>query len=385
MAKKNLESADLAFKSVLIRVDFNIPVDESGDILDDTRILKSLPTIKLCLEKKAKVFLVSHLGRPKIKSQEKKYSLYKVSEKLSKILNIKVDFFNRYFDNDFTKTKIGLFENSRLVDGEIENDQALSKKIAELFDVFVFDAFASAHRAEVTTCGVSKFIKEKYFGLLVKNEITNLNKIINNPKKPILSIVGGSKVSTKLPLLENMIQISDYFIPGGGIANNFLLAQNYFIGSSLSEKNLIEETKKLVKLAEVKNTKIIYPIDCIVSDSIEGFPQSKDSFDSLKPTDMIFDFGPKTSRLINEVVEKAETVLWNGPLGVFEKEQFSESTKNLSLSLSTSDAFKVAGGGDTIMAINKFNILERINYISTAGGAFLDYISGKKLPALEDF
>ena len=385
MLTKYLESADLAFKSVLIRVDFNVPVDDSGNVLDDTRILKSLPTIKLCLEKKAKVFLVSHLGRPKIKSKEKKYLYIKVSEKLSKILNMKVDFFNNYFDNDFKKTKLGLFENSRLVDGEIENDQALSKKIGELFDVFVFDAFASAHRAEVTTSGISKFIKEKYFGLLVKNEITNLNKIINNPKKPILSIVGGSKVSTKLPLLENMIKLSDYFIPGGGIANNFLLAQNRFIGSSLSEKNLIEETKKLVQLAESKKTKIIYPIDCVVSDSIEGAPQPKDSFDSLEPTDMIFDFGPKTSRLINEVVEKAETVLWNGPLGVFEKEQFSESTKNLSLSLSKSDAFKVAGGGDTIMAINKFNILERINYISTAGGAFLDYISGKKLPALEDF
>ena len=385
MLTQYLESADLAFKSVLIRVDFNVPVDDSGNVLDDTRILKSLPTIKLCLEKKAKVFLVSHLGRPKIKSKEKKYSLYKVSEKLSKILNMKVDFFNNYFDNDFKKTKLGLFENSRLVDGEIENDQALSKKIGELFDVFVFDAFASAHRAEVTTSGISKFIKEKYFGLLVKNEITNLNKIINNPKKPILSIVGGSKVSTKLPLLENMIKLSDYFIPGGGIANNFLLAQDRFIGSSLSEKNLIEETKKLVQLAESKKTKIIYPIDCVVSDSIEGAPQPKDSFNSLEPTDMIFDFGPKTSRLINEVVEKAETVLWNGPLGVFEKEQFSESTKNLSLSLSKSDAFKVAGGGDTIMAINKFNILERINYISTAGGAFLDYISGKKLPALEDF
>ena len=164
-----------------------------------------------------------------------------------------------------------------------------------------------------------------------------------------------------------------------------MLAQDCFIGASLSEKNLIEETKKLVQLAESKKTKIIYPIDCVVSDSIEGAPQPKDSFNSLEPTDMIFDFGPKTSRLINEVVEKAETVLWNGPLGVFEKEQFSESTKNLSLSLSKSDAFKVAGGGDTIMAINKFNILESINYISTAGGAFLDYISGKKLPALEDF
>ena len=385
MLKQYLESADLAFKSVLIRVDFNVPVDDSGNVLDDTRILKSLPTIKLCLEKKAKVYLVSHLGRPKVKSQEKKYSLYKVSEKLSKILNMKVDFFNSYFDNDLANTKLGLFENSRLVDGEIENDQALSKKIAELFDVFVFDAFASAHRAEVTTSGVSKFIKEKYFGLLVKNEISNLNKIINNPKKPILSIVGGSKVSTKLPLLENMIQLSDYFIPGGGIANNFLLAQDCFIGASLSEKDLIDETRKLVELAESKKTKIIYPIDCVVSDSIEGSPQLKDSFNSIEPTDMIFDFGPKTSRLISEVVEKAQTVLWNGPLGVFEKEQFSESTKNLSLSLSKSDAFKVAGGGDTIMAINKFNILENINYISTAGGAFLDYISGKKLPALEDF
>jgi phosphoglycerate kinase len=385
MAKKSLESADLAFKSVLIRVDFNVPVDENGDILDDTRILKSLPTIKLCLEKKAKVFLVSHLGRPKVKSKEKKHSLRKVSEKLSRILNMKVDFFSSYFDNDFSKTNIGLFENSRLVDGEIENDQALSKKISDLFDVFVFDAFASAHRAEVTTCGVSKFIEEKYFGLLVKNEIMNLNKIINNPSKPILSIVGGSKVSTKLPLLENMIQISDYFIPGGGIANNFLLAHNCFIGASLSEKNLINETKKLIKLAETKKTKIIYPIDCVVSDSIEGSPQLKDSFDSLKPNDMIFDFGPKTSRLISGVIEKAETVLWNGPLGVFEKEQFSESTKNLSLNLSKSNAFKVVGGGDTIMAINKFNIVKSINYISTAGGAFLDYISGKKLPALEDF
>ena len=385
MAKKSLESSDLAFKSVLIRVDFNVPVDEDGDILDDTRILKSLPTIKLCLEKKAKVFLVSHLGRPKVKSKEKKHSLRKVSEKLSRILNMKVDFFSSYFDNDFSKTNIGLFENSRLVEGEIENDQALSKKISDLFDVFVFDAFASAHRAEVTTCGVSKFIEEKYFGLLVKNEIMNLNKIINNPSKPILSIVGGSKVSTKLPLLENMIQISDYFIPGGGIANNFLLAHNCFIGASLSEKNLINETKKLIKLAESKKTKIIYPIDCVVSDSIEGSPQLKDSFDSLKPNDMIFDFGPKTSRLISGVIEKAETVLWNGPLGVFEKEQFSESTKNLSINLSKSNAFKVVGGGDTIMAINKFNIVKSINYISTAGGAFLDYISGKKLPALEDF
>jgi phosphoglycerate kinase len=385
MAKKSLESSDLALKSVLIRVDFNVPVDEDGDILDDTRILKSLPTIKLCLEKKAKVFLVSHLGRPKVKSKEKKHSLRKVSEKLSRILNMKVDFFSSYFDNDFSKTNIGLFENSRLVDGEIENDQALSKKISDLFDVFVFDAFASAHRAEVTTCGVSKFIEEKYFGLLVKNEIMNLNKIINNPSKPILSIVGGSKVSTKLPLLENMIQISDYFIPGGGIANNFLLAHNCFIGASLSEKNLINETKKLIKLAESKKTKIIYPIDCVVSDSIEGSPQLKDSFDSLKPNDMIFDFGPKTSRLISGVIEKAETVLWNGPLGVFEKEQFSESTKNLSINLSKSNAFKVVGGGDTIMAINKFNIVKSINYISTAGGAFLDYISGKKLPALEDF
>jgi phosphoglycerate kinase len=298
---------------------------------------------------------------------------------------MKVDFFSSYFDNDFSKTNIGLFENSRLVEGEIENDQALSKKISDLFDVFVFDAFASAHRAEVTTCGVSKFIEEKYFGLLVKNEIMNLNKIINNPSKPILSIVGGSKVSTKLPLLENMIQISDYFIPGGGIANNFLLAHNCFIGASLSEKNLINETKKLIKLAESKKTKIIYPIDCVVSDSIEGSPQLKDSFDSLKPNDMIFDFGPKTSRLISGVIEKAETVLWNGPLGVFEKEQFSESTKNLSINLSKSNAFKVVGGGDTIMAINKFNIVKSINYISTAGGAFLDYISGKKLPALEDF
>ena len=379
-----MSDLDLKDKRVLIREDFNVPI-EDGVITSDNRIKAALPTIKQALQAGAKLILVSHLGRPEAGKYEEKFSLAPVAKRLSELLGQEVPLVKDWLDGvEVASGQAVLCENARFNKGEKKNDPELAQKMAKLCDIYVMDAFATSHRAEASTNGVGKYAPIACAGPLLVAELDALGKALENPAHPLLAIVAGSKVSTKLTVLENLLTKVDQLIVGGGITNTFLAAQGYNIGKSLYEADLLPEAKRLLQLAKDRGTEIPLPVDVVVGDEF-----SKDAKATIKDVsdvtddEMILDIGPKTVASLIEIINKAKTVLWNGPVGVFEFDQFGEGTKALANAIANSSAFSVAGGGDTVAAIEKYDIASQISYISTAGGAFLEFIEGKKLPAVQ--
>ncbi|QJC28545.1 phosphoglycerate kinase [Enterobacteriaceae endosymbiont of Plateumaris consimilis] len=366
-------------KILLIRSDLNVPINNKGNIISDIRIRLSLPTIKYAINKGAKVIIASHLGRPLEGSYNRIFSLKNISKYLENILNYKVylqkDFLNKL---SFKKNEIIMLENVRFNIGEKKNDRTLSKKYATLCDIFVMDAFATAHRKHSSTYGIIKYAKKSCAGLLLINELNSLNKIFKNPKHPIISIVGGSKISTKFNVLNKLAKLSNKIIVGGGIANTFLAINNN-VGQSLYEPNALNLAKKLQK----KHNNFIIPIDCKVGTSFSNDTLVKTKkINNILSNEIIMDIGENTIKIIIDILNKAKTILWNGPLGVFEFANFNQGTKSIAYTIANSNSFSIAGGGDTLAAIELFNLFNKISYISTGGGSFLNFIEGKKLPSV---
>ena len=379
-----MSNLDLKNKRVLIREDFNVPM-QNGNIADDTRLRAAIPTIEYALKQNAAVILMSHLGRPKEGAVDPALSLESIAEKLSKLLSKPVRFIPDWINGfDIHPGEIVLCENVRFLSGEKACDENLSKKMAQLCDVFVMDAFATAHRAEASTAGVARFAKKSCAGLLLDAELIALTKALTHPQKPVIAIVGGSKVSTKMEVLDALLDIVDTLIVGGGIANTFLAAQNKPVGKSLIEKDWIDAAKKLLQKAAEKNVFIPLPVDVAVAKNFSADEKAIIKLvDDVQSDDMILDVGPETAATYAEIMLHAKTIVWNGPVGVFEFPAFSAGTKALADAIANSDAFSIAGGGDTLSAISQFGIENKISYLSTGGGAFLEFMEGKKLPAVE--
>lgn len=375
---------DLRNKKVIIREDLNVPVKD-GIITSDQRLVSALPTLNAALKQGACVIVLSHLARPIEGEFDERFSLEPIAEYLATNLNYPVRFEKEYLDTlEVSPGELVLCENVRFNVGEKINDEALSKKLAALGDIFIMDAFGSAHRAHASTYGIAKYAKVAAAGPLLERELDALSKVFKSPAKPILAIVGGAKVSSKLTLLKHMVKMVDVLIPGGGIANTFLKSLGHEIGESLSEDNLLDEAREILALAKDKNCQILLPTDVVVgkefSDSCPAFTKS---LSHIANDDMIMDVGPETLKRYQEYLEEAKTIIWNGPIGVFEFPQFGYGTRALAIAISNSDAFSVAGGGDTLAAIDQYNLTNNISYISTGGGAFLEFMEGKKLPAVE--
>ena len=380
---KGISDVDLAGKRVLIRVDYNVPLTE-GCVDDDTRIRTTLPTLEMVLDAGASIILMSHLGRPQEGEFDAAYSLLPVAKCLSSLLDKDVPLVQNWIEGiDDKQNDVLMLENVRFQIGEKKNDDGLAKKMAALCDVFVNDAFATAHRAQASTHGVAKFAAVSCAGPLLMKEIDALGKAFQNPSRPMAAIVGGSKVSTKLTVLESLMEEIDQLIIGGGIANTFLKAKGFNIGNSLCEDELIHAAKSLLNLAEEQGKQIPLPIDVICAKTFSKEAEASCKLvGEVEDDDLILDVGPQTAKLYASILQKALTIVWNGPLGVFEFDQFGEGTRVLAEAIAESDAFSVAGGGDTLSAIAKYGVGERISYISTGGGAFLEFLEGKQLPAI---
>jgi phosphoglycerate kinase len=387
MSVIKMADLDLKGKRVLIREDLNVPV-KNGKVASAARIEASLPTIKLALEKGAAVMVCSHLGRPTEGEFSEENSMKPVAEYLSKALGRDVPLVADYLNGvDIKAGDVVLFENVRFNKGEKKNADELAQKYAALCDVFVMDAFGTAHRAEGSTHGVAKFAKVAAAGPLLAAELEALDKALASPERPMVAIVAGSKVSTKLDVLNSLSDLCDQLIVGGGIANTFLAAAGYKVGKSLCEHDLIDTAKKIAE-----KVKVPLPVDVVVAevagpiDDFMGFvnaaPAIVKSVEEVGDNDMILDVGPKTAAMFAAMLKTSKTILWNGPVGVFEVDKFGEGTKALSLAIAESPAFSIAGGGDTLAAIDKYAVSEKISYISTGGGAFLEFVEGKKLPAV---
>ncbi|MEQ5835237.1 phosphoglycerate kinase [Marinobacter sp. NFXS9] len=378
MTIKKMTELDLAGKRVLIREDLNVPVKD-GKVSSDARIRASLPTIKAALEAGAKVMLMSHLGRPEEGVYDEASSMKPVAEHLGTLLGQPVRLIKDYLDGvEVADGEVVLFENVRFNKGEKKDDEALSKQYAALCDVYVMDAFGTAHRAQASTHGVAKFAPEACAGPLLAAELEALTKALETPKSPVVAIVGGSKVSTKLDVLNALSKICDQIIVGGGIANTFLAAAGHPVGKSLCEHDLIDTAKDIAS-----RVKIPLPEDVVVAGEFaEDAEAITKSIDEVGEGDMILDVGPKTAAHFAELLKSANTILWNGPVGVFEFDQFGEGTKALANAIAQSDAFSLAGGGDTVAAVDKYGVSDKISYISTGGGAFLEFVEGKTLPAV---
>ena len=379
-----LADLNLAGKRVFIRADLNVPQDDAGNITDDTRIRASVPGIKLALEKGAAVMVTSHLGRPTEGELKPEDSLAPIAKRLSELLGKPVPLKQNWVDGvDVKPGEVVMLENCRVNKGEKKNDDALAQKMAKLCDIYANDAFGSAHRAEATTHGIAKFAPIACAGPLMAAELEALGKALTKPARPLLAIVGGSKVSTKLTVLKALSDKVDQLIVGGGIANTFMLAAGLNIGKSLVEKDLLQEAKDIIAAAKAKGAEVPIPVDVVTAKEFSATAEAtvKD-VEEIEDDDMIFDVGPMTVRNYMDIVRKAGTIVWNGPLGVFEFEQFGKGTESLSNSIAGSSAFSIAGGGDTVAAIAKYGVTNHISYISTAGGAFLEFLEGKKLPAV---
>ncbi len=380
MTITNLSDLNLAEKRVLIRQDLNVPINKNGVITSDKRIKASLPSIKLALKQGAKVIIMSHLGRPTEGKYNVQFSLQVVANRLSELLNTKVRLEKDWLNG--IKLEVGevvLCENVRFNIGEKKNDNALAKKMANLCDIFVMDAFGTAHRAQASTYGVAKYAPIACAGLLLSSELESLVNALDKPARPMVAIIGGSKVSTKLTILKSLSKIVDKLIVGGGIANTFIAAQGYNVGKSLYEKKLLPTAKYLMDACDIP-----VPSDVVCSKTFSELasPEIK-NITTIDDDDMIFDIGTKSANKLANIMQNAGTIIWNGPVGVFEFEQFTKGTKILAMAIANSNAFSIAGGGDTIAAIDKYNIADKISYISTGGGAFLEFLEGKKLPAIE--
>ena len=383
MQFKKLTEQALAGKRVLIRVDMNVPV-KNGVIGDDTRIRASLPSILHCLKAGASVILMTHLGRPTEGEPKPEDSLAPVAARLSELLAQEVKVVADWQDGvELMPGDVVMLENVRLNKGEKKNNEALGKAYASLCDVFVNDAFGTAHRAEASTHAVARFAPAACAGVLLSAELEALGRALQAPARPLVAIVAGSKVSTKLTILESLADKVDQLIVGGGIANTFLLAEGKNIGKSLAEADLVGEAKKVIEKIRARGGDVPLPTDVVCAPEF-----SENAEDTLKNVadvtrdDMILDIGPDSAKALADIVAKAGTVVWNGPVGVFEFEQFSHGTRTLAEAIADSKAFSIAGGGDTLSAIAKFGVTDKISYISTGGGAFLEFLEGKELPAV---
>ena len=377
---RTLRKSNIKNKVVILRLDLNVPVF-NNKILSDFRIIKSIPTIKYLLKNNNKIIIISHFGRPKEGGYTKEYSLEKISKRLSSKINLEVKLVKDWSNGiKFTDSNVVMCENIRFQKGEKSNSTTLSKLIATLGDVYVFDAFGVAHRKEASTFGVTSFI-DSYAGLLIEDEIKNINKLVTNTKSPLVTIISGAKVSTKLNLINSLINKTDYMIIGGGILNTFLAALNYNIGLSLYEKSFVNKAKKIIKSTNFK--KIILPIDVVCSDDRQlDNPQNK-LISMVQSSDKILDVGKKTLSKYSDIVKNAKTVFWNGPLGYLEQKPYDFGTIQLSKAIASANNFSIIGGGDTIPIIEKLGIENDISCLSTGGGSLLKYIEGEKLPILE--
>lgn len=374
---------DLNNKRVLIREDLNVPV-KNGKVTSDARLKAALPGIQHALKAGAKVMVMSHLGRPTEGEYDEQFSLQPVVDYLQEALDCPVRLCKDYLDGiELEAGELVVFENVRFNIGEKKNNDELAKKLASLCDVYVMDAFGTAHRAQASTHGVAKYAPLACAGPLLAGELKALGKALENPKRPLVAIVGGSKVSTKLTVLESLSGVVDQLIVGGGIANTFVAAAGHNVGKSLCEADLTDEANRLMAQAKAKGGDIPLPVDVVTGKefSAEAKAETK-AVNAVADDDMIFDIGPDTAEQLASMLKNAGTIVWNGPVGVFEFEQFGHGTKNIANAIAKSDAFSIAGGGDTLAAIDQYDIADKISYISTGGGAFLEFLEGKTLPAV---
>jgi len=388
MSVVRMSDLDLAGKRVLIREDLNVPIEHAagapGRITSETRIVAALPTIRLALEKGAAVMVTSHLGRPKEGVWTEEDSLAPVAKRIGELLGRDVPLIRDWIDGvDVKPGQLVLLENCRMNVGEGKDDEALSKKYAALCDVFVMDAFGTAHRAQASTHGAIRFAKVACGGPLLMAELDALAKALDKPARPLLAIVAGSKVSTKLTLLENLVGKVDQLIVGGGIANTFIAAEGHKVGKSLVENDLIGTAKKIIAEAKARGAEVPVPTDVVVASEFKAdAPATVKPVAEVADGDMILDIGPDTAKRYAALIAKAGTVVWNGPVGVFEFDAFGKGTQTLARAIADSKAFSIAGGGDTLAAIEKYGVADKISYISTGGGAFLEFLEGKELPAV---
>jgi phosphoglycerate kinase len=379
-----MSDLDLAGKKVLIRQDLNVPVKD-GVVTSDLRIRASLPTIQHCVNAGARLMIMSHLGRPTEGDFDALYSLQPVADCLSTLLEKEIPLVRDYLDNspEITNGGVVLLENVRFNPGENANDETLSRQYASLCDIYVMDAFGTAHRAQASTYGVGQFAPVACAGPLLVAELEALAQALEDPEHPVVAIVGGSKVSTKLTVLDTLSKTVDQLIPGGGIANTFIAAAGYNVGKSLVETDLIPEAKRLLSVASAAGKEIPIPIDVVCGKEFSEQAQATvKRVDEVADDDMIFDIGPQTAARFAEMMHSASTIVWNGPVGVFEFDQFGEGTRKLAQAIAASSAFSIAGGGDTLAALDKYGISHQISYVSTGGGAFLEFLEGKQLPAV---
>jgi phosphoglycerate kinase len=376
---------DVRNKRVFIRADLNVPQDDAGNITDDTRIRASMPAIELALKNGAAVMVTSHLGRPTEGAFKAEDSLAPVAERMGQLLGRPVPLIANWVAGvDVAPGNVVLLENCRVNVGEKKNLDALAQKMAALCDVYVNDAFGTAHRAEATTHGIAKFAKIACAGPLLAAELDALGAALKTPKRPMVAIVAGSKVSSKLTILKSLADKVDQLIVGGGIANTFLLAKELPIGRSLAEIELANDAKAIIDMMAARGAAVPIPVDVVCGKEFSPTtPAETKRVEDVAEDDMIFDIGPKTAAILAEMIKRAGTIVWNGPVGVFEFDQFGHGTETLARAIAESDAFSIAGGGDTLAAIAKYGIGDRISYISTGGGAFLEFLEGKTLPAVE--
>jgi phosphoglycerate kinase len=388
MSIRRMSDLDLKGQRVLIREDLNVPIEhadgEPGRITSETRIAAAIPTLRLALEKGAAVMVTSHLGRPKEGQWSEEDSLAPVAKRIGELLGRDVPLIRDWLDGvDVKPGQLVLLENCRMNVGEGKDDETLAKKYAALCDVFVMDAFGTAHRAQASTHGAIRFAKVACGGPLLMAELDALGRALEKPARPLLAIVAGSKVSTKLTLLENLVGKVDQLIVGGGIANTFIAAAGHNVGKSLVENDLIDTAKKIGAAAKARGAEVPVPTDVVVAPEFKAdAPATVKRVEDVGDGDMILDIGPETAKRYAALIAKAGTVVWNGPVGVFEFDAFGQGTKTLAHAIADSSAFSIAGGGDTLAAIEKYGVEDRISYISTGGGAFLEFLEGKTLPAV---
>lgn len=385
MSFLKLKNLDVKGKTVLIRVDMNVP-SVDGKITDTARIVASLPSIQYCLKNGAGVILMSHLGRPKEGEPKPEDAMAPIAARLAAMIDVPVGISDDWQEKGL-KVKPGeivMLENVRLNKGEKKNDETLGRAYASLCDVYVNDAFGTAHRKEASTYAVAEFAPVACAGVLLTSELEALGAALENPKRPLVAIVAGSKVSTKLTILESLANKVDQLIVGGGIANTFLLAQGEKIGASLAEADLVDQAKTVMNKIKTRGGYIPLPTDVVTAKEFsKDAKAAHKKVEEVQDDDMILDIGPQSAQALANIVKQAGTVVWNGPVGVFEFPQFSEGTTTLAKAIASSDAFSIAGGGDTLAAIAQFGIVDDISYVSTGGGAFLEFLEGRELPAVE--